>query len=112
MRRNAPCAEKNLLGTSDENGRKYLCTYVDKTDKFVYVERVTTDPRYCRLGLGRTAVLKGIRRCGLLGATIAYVGSDQPFYQSLGFKKVFNSEAGLGILTNNQIIHGTKKRDT
>jgi predicted N-acetyltransferase YhbS len=37
-------------------------------------------------------VLEGIRRCGLLGATIAYVGSDQPFYQSFGFRKVFDSE--------------------
>jgi len=33
-------------------------------------------------------VLEGIRRCGALGATCAYVGSDQPFYLSLGFEVI------------------------
>jgi GNAT superfamily N-acetyltransferase len=59
---------------------------------YAYVEPVATDPDYRRLGLGKAAVLEGIRRCGMLGATIAYVGSDQDFYKALGFKKVFNSE--------------------
>jgi predicted N-acetyltransferase YhbS len=40
-------------------------------------------------------VLEGVRRCGQLGATAAYVGSDQPFYQALGFRKLFNSEGWL-----------------
>lgn len=35
------------------------------------------------------------RRCGVLGATVAYVGSDQQFYQAIGFKKVYNSECWL-----------------
>lgn len=53
--------------------------------RYAYVEPVATDPAYRRLGLGRAAVLEGIRRCGALGATVAYVGSDQAFYQALGF---------------------------
>jgi predicted N-acetyltransferase YhbS len=59
---------------------------------FAYVEPVATDPAYRRMGLGKAAVLEGIRRCGALGATIAYVGSDQPFYQAIGFGKVYISE--------------------
>jgi GNAT superfamily N-acetyltransferase len=68
--------------------------------KFAYVEPVATDPDYRRMGLGKAAVLEGIRRCAALGAAYAYVGSDQPFYLALGFnviyisqcwKKVFNS---------------------
>jgi len=43
------------------------------------------------MGLGKAAVLEGIRRCGALGATVAFVGSDLPFYQALGFMKVFDS---------------------
>ena len=66
--------------------------FFDAAGRFAYVEPVATDPRYRRLGLGRAAVLEGVRRCGQLGATIAYVGSDQPFYQALGFRKAFNSE--------------------
>jgi predicted N-acetyltransferase YhbS len=51
-----------------------------------YVEPVATDPNYRKSGLGRAAVLEGIRRCGLLGAKVAYVTTGQTFYQRIGFK--------------------------
>jgi predicted N-acetyltransferase YhbS len=41
------------------------------------------------MGLGTAAVLEGIRRCGEEGATIALVGSEQPFYLEMGFEKLF-----------------------
>lgn len=63
--------------------------WYDEANRFGYVEPVATDPDYRRRGLGRAAVLEGIRRCGELGATVAYVGSDQPFYLSFGFRKLF-----------------------
>jgi len=50
------------------------------------VEPVATDPDYRRLGLGTAVVLESIRRCADEGATIAYVGSDQAFYLSMGFE--------------------------
>ncbi|HEY92056.1 MAG TPA: GNAT family N-acetyltransferase [Dehalococcoidia bacterium] len=53
------------------------------------VEPVCTDPDYRRMGLGRAAVLEGIRRCGELGATVAYVGSQQDFYLEMGFELLF-----------------------
>jgi GNAT superfamily N-acetyltransferase len=90
-----PKARRDLkIAVAAPNGEfaAFCGMFFDENGKFAYVEPVATDPRYRRLGLGRAAVLEGIRRCGLLGATIAYVGSDQPFYQSLGFTKVFNSE--------------------
>jgi predicted N-acetyltransferase YhbS len=64
----------------------------EPTHRYAYVEPVATDPDYRRLGLGRAAVLEGVRRCAALGATVAYVGSDQPFYQALGFTKVYVSQ--------------------
>jgi len=66
--------------------------FYEPVRRFAYVEPVATDPAYRRLGLGRAAVLEGIRRCAALGATDAYVGSDQLFYRSIGFKKVYASE--------------------
>jgi predicted N-acetyltransferase YhbS len=45
------------------------------------------------LGLGRAAVLEGVRRCGALGAEVACVGSAMPFYLSLGFEPVYNRSA-------------------
>jgi len=60
--------------------------WLDSTNRISYVEPVATDPDYRRMGLGGAAVLEGVRRCGVEGATVAYVGSDQEFYRSLGFE--------------------------
>jgi len=62
--------------------------WFDPINRFGYVEPVATDPDYRRRGLGRACVLEGIRRCGELGATVAYVGTDKPFYLSFGFRKL------------------------
>ena len=66
-------------------------TWYEAVNRIAYVEPVATDPDYRRTGFGRAAVIEGLRRCGELGATCAYVGSDHPFYQSMGFTKCFNS---------------------
>ena len=63
--------------------------WFDPVNGFGYVEPVATDPDYRRMGLGTAAVLEGIRRCGELGATVAYVGTDKQFYLAMGFKKLF-----------------------
>jgi hypothetical protein len=47
------------------------------------------------MGLGKAAVLEGIRRCSDLGATVAYVGNDLPIYRAIGFQKVYISECWL-----------------
>lgn len=59
--------------------------------RYGYVEPVATDPDYRRRGLGKAAVLEGIRRCGQRGAVEAFVGSDQPFYLALGFEPKYIS---------------------
>jgi predicted N-acetyltransferase YhbS len=69
------------------SGVFYVPTY-----KYVYIEPVATDPDYRRKGLGKAGVLEGIRRCSALGATVAYVGSDQAFYRSMGFSRVHTGE--------------------
>lgn len=71
--------------------------FYEPIHRYAYVEPVATDPEYRRLGLGRAAVLEGIRRCALLGATTAYVGSSQAFYQSFGFRKTYIEECWCKI---------------
>ena len=66
--------------------------FYEPNSQFAYLEPVATDPDYRRMGLGRAAVLEGIRRCAALGARVAYVGSDQEFYRAIGFTKVYDSE--------------------
>ena len=63
----------------------YCGMWQDAACTSALVEPVATDPAYRRLGLGRAAVLEGLRRCQQLGATRAYVGSSQQFYYSIGF---------------------------
>jgi predicted N-acetyltransferase YhbS len=67
----------------------------EPANQIALVEPVATDPDYRRMGLGRAAVLEGIHRCAELGATVAFVGSDQPFYQALGFRVTYTSNCWL-----------------
>ena len=70
----------------DENYVSFCGMWMDYDNRVCYVEPVATDPNYRRMGLGTAVVLEGVRRCGVEGATIAYVGSDQSFYKSMGFE--------------------------
>jgi GNAT superfamily N-acetyltransferase len=54
-------------------------------ESYALVEPVATDPDYRLMGLGRSAVLEAVRRCGSLGAKLALVGSAQQFYYNIGF---------------------------
>lgn len=90
-----PTARRDLkIAVAAPNGDfvAFCGMFYEADAKFAYVEPVATDPDYRRLGLGKAAVLEGIRRCGALGATDAYVGNDLEFYQALGFKKDYISE--------------------
>jgi GNAT superfamily N-acetyltransferase len=72
--------------------------FYESSGRFAYVEPVATDPDYRRLGLGKAAVLEGIRRCRDLGAEVAYVGSNLPFYLSFGFKVIYNTACWVRYL--------------
>lgn len=97
--------EERRLMQSAPNFNKYLniiiqadngdyCSYAglwyEPELNIAYVEPVCTDPDYRLRGLGTAAVLEGIRRCGELGASLAFVGNEIPFYISMGFKKLYN----------------------
>jgi GNAT superfamily N-acetyltransferase len=60
--------------------------WYDKKSKSALVEPVATEPAYRKMGLGKAAVLEGIKRCGELGAERAFVGSSQQFYYNIGFR--------------------------
>jgi predicted N-acetyltransferase YhbS len=68
----------------------YCGMWYEPVNQLAYVEPVATDPDYRRMGLGRAAVMEGVRRCGALGAGVACVGTAKPFYLVLGFRPVYN----------------------
>jgi len=81
-----------VVEAPDGNLVSYSGQWYDAVNKICYVEPVATDPDYRRMGLGKAAVLEGVRRCGQLGVTAAYVGSSIDFYQAIGFKKLYASQ--------------------
>lgn len=90
----APNFKKDLtivVEAPNEDFVSFCGMWYEKTNKVAYVEPVATDPDYRFMGLGKAAVLEGIRRCGELGATVAFVGSGQAFYEAIGFEKMFAS---------------------
>lgn len=96
-----PKARRDLkiaVKASDGEFAAFCGMFYEPTNRLAYVEPVATDPKYRRMGLGKAAVLEGIRRCGALGATVAYVGNDLPIYRSVGFEKVYISECWLKYL--------------
>jgi predicted N-acetyltransferase YhbS len=77
-----------LVVAPDGEYASYCGMWYDSETQYALVEPVATDPDHRMLGLGRAAVLEGVRCCGQLGAEQAYVGSSQKFYYQIGFRPV------------------------
>lgn len=82
---------KIAVTAPDGNFVAYCGMWQDPACQSVQVEPVATDPDYRRMGLGRAAVLEGLRRCAARGAKRALVGSSQQFYYSIGFRLLATS---------------------
>ena len=92
LMQSAPNFRKDLnivVVAKDGNYVSYGGIWYEPLNKVAYVEPVATDPEYRMMGLGKAVVMEGVRRCGELGATLAYVGSGQTFYKTLGFEARF-----------------------
>jgi predicted N-acetyltransferase YhbS len=101
MMQSAPSFRKdlNIIAVApDGNFVAYAGLWFESINKYAYVEPVCTDPDYRLRGLGKAAVMEGIRRCEELGAEVAYVGSVYPIYQSIGFKKLFTCNCWIKYL--------------
>jgi GNAT superfamily N-acetyltransferase len=88
-----------VIVAPDGNYVAYSGLWFNEKNKYAYVEPVCTDPDYRLRGLGKAAVMEGIRRCGELGATVAYVGNTLPIYLSIGFKMIFTANCWRKFLT-------------
>lgn len=58
----------------------------DQPNKLASLEPVGTHPNFRRKGLAREAIYEAMRRVRDRGIETVIVGSDQPFYQTIGFK--------------------------
>jgi predicted N-acetyltransferase YhbS len=69
----------------------FCIAWWDALNRIASIEPVGTVPGHRRLGLARAVVLEAIRRVAALGAQKAFVGSDLPFYLSLGFQLTYTA---------------------
>jgi GNAT superfamily N-acetyltransferase len=78
-----------VIEAPDGDWVTYCGMWYEPSSRYAYVEPLATDPDYRHRGLGRAALIEGIRRCGQLGAEVAFVGSTLPIYRSIGFREVY-----------------------
>ncbi len=79
----------------DGNFVSYCGMWYEPKAGFAIIEPVATDPAYRKMGLGKAAVLEGIKRVSELGAKIAFVGSNQQFYYSIGLRPYATSSVWI-----------------
>ena len=72
-----------------QNGDKtaYCCVWFHKDTDYAYVEPVCTVPSCRGKGIAAALLSEALNRAKALGAKEAYVISDLPFYEKLGFDK-------------------------
>ncbi len=90
----APDYRKDLdLYVVAPGGEHVACciAWYDSVNRIGTLEPVSVHPDFRRRGLGRDVVLEGIRRTAALSARKIVVGSGQPFYERIGFKRQYVS---------------------
>jgi len=83
-------SDLDLFVAAPDGGYVACCIcWFDGVNRVGTFEPVGTHPAYRRRGFGKAAIMEGISRLASLGATKAWVGSGQPFYEAIGFRKVY-----------------------
>ena len=76
----------------------YCGMFYEPNNQVAYLEPLATDPDYRRMGMARAVVLESLRRVQALGPEVCWVGSDQPFYLSLGFERQYTANVWAKLL--------------
>ena len=78
------------LSAVDPSGEpvSHCSLWFHKDTDFAYVEPVCTIPGYRGKGIAAALLSEALNRAKVLGAKKAYVISDLPFYEKLGFEKM------------------------
>ena len=69
----------------------YCGTWYHEGSIGVLLEPVATVPQYRKMGFGKAAIYEALQRAREKGAKFAVVGSNQLFYQKIGFTYFFSS---------------------
>lgn len=86
IRDNVDLSMKFAVKDAEGNFVAYCGMWYDEKAKYGVIEPVATAPEFRKLGLGKAAVLEGIKKVKDLGAEFVTVGSSQQFYYSIGMR--------------------------
>ena len=103
----------DALAVYQQDGRAWVATdsadepiayiLLGVVDRFAHIEQVTVHPRYALRGIGRTLIEEAARWAGARGlhgltlTTFEEVPWNAPYYRSLGFQQVPESQWSEGI---------------
>ena len=82
------------LSVLNEKGEivSFAGLWYDDLNQIGILEPVGTIPEYRKMGLGKAVIFEGINRVRKMGAKRIFVGSNQPFYLSIGFAVKYYKE--------------------
>jgi predicted N-acetyltransferase YhbS len=99
LMQSGPNFSKELTTIIKAPNGEYACfagMWVDKVNKYAYLEPLATAPKYRRMGLGTIALTEAMKKTIKYGATYCFGGSRE-FYHSIGFETVCNRELWVKI---------------
>jgi len=94
LAQSGPNFRKDLTTIIKAPNGEYACfagMWLDKQNKYAYLEPLATVPKYRRMGLATAALVEGMKKTKELGAKYCFGGTGE-FYKSIGFNAIANRE--------------------
>jgi len=94
LMQSGPNFRKDLTTVIKAPNGEYACfagMWIDKKNKYAYLEPLATMPKYRRMGLATIALVEGMRKTKKIGAKYCFGGTNE-FYINIGFKIIANRE--------------------
>jgi ribosomal protein S18 acetylase RimI-like enzyme len=94
LMQSGPNFRKDLTTVIKAPDGKYVCfagMWIDKQNKYAYLEPLATVPEYRRMGLATIALVEGMKKTKAIGAKYCF-GGVREFYYDIGFKTIADRE--------------------
>jgi hypothetical protein len=94
LAQSGPNFRKDLTTIIKAPNGEYTCfagMWLDKQNKYAYLEPLATVPKYRHMGLAKAALIEGMKKTKELGAKHCFGGTGE-FYKNFGFNEIANRE--------------------
>ncbi len=94
LMQSGPNFSKALTTVIKASDGEYACfagMWLNENNQYAYLEPLATIPKYRKMGLGKLALVEGMKKTKALGATYCFGGSNE-FYTRIGFETIAQRE--------------------